>query len=103
MTPYEWLRPEQCDPPHRVTDEDRLGALVEALTDGWGVGQPALIGYHIDGRVQLISGSHRHAAARINDQRIPVKVYSCSFIQSIWGTDDWLTLLASPPTVKEPL
>ena len=83
-------------PPHGLTHPDKLEELISAFSEsGWDETKPRLIGYfwEEDNRVQLVSGSHRWLAARYVKIDIPIHVYSFEYIQSIWGTDEWLALL----------
>jgi hypothetical protein len=90
-----WIDPNICDPPHRVTHPDKFLELVEMFSDkGWDTSKPVLLGYTLD-KIQLISGSHRWAAANEVNIKIPVVVYSYDEIADIWGTDAWLDLLNS--------
>jgi hypothetical protein len=100
----EWLRPEDCAPPHRVTCDRHAQALTRSLaTDGWMIGKPALLGYtggpHDGPRVQLISGSHRWAAASALGMLIPVYVMTYEQVFDMCGTDAWVHALAHPPLV----
>lgn len=95
---HVWLSPLDCSPPHRVTHPEKFSELItEFCARGWDESNPRLLGYFWpeDGRVQLISGSHRWAAALCAEIDIPVDVYPFEFIQEIWGTQRWLELLAA--------
>ena len=86
--------PMSCDPPHKVTHPEKFDELVrEFSTKGWDINCPNLIGYDFDGRTQLISGSHRWAAAKVAKIQIPVEIHSYEYVHSIWGTDQWMKLL----------
>jgi ParB-like chromosome segregation protein Spo0J len=86
------LDPKDCDPPHRVTHPEKLNWLISELTvKGW-KGR-VLIGYKLDGRVQLISGSHRYEAAKRLSLKLPVLLYPYDYITAIYGTDEWLFLV----------
>ena len=81
-----WMKPNLCWPPHRVTHSDKLLELLEAFqASGWDETQPALIGYPDGHGVQLLSGSHRHAAALRADIDIPVCVYPYATVRAAWG------------------
>ncbi len=95
-----WIDPNTCDPPHRVTHPDKFLELVEMFSNkGWDTTKPALLGYTLD-KIQLISGSHRWAAANEANIKIPVVVYSYAEIADIWGTDAWLDLLNSANSIE---
>ena len=94
--------PEYCRPPHRVTRPDNYEFLVnEFRLNGWGEDYPSLIGYPFEDYYQLVSGSHRWAAALEAGIMIPVDLYSYEFVKAIWGTDDWLLLLKRYSDGKE--
>lgn len=97
MTAPREMPPIQCLPPHGVTDPEKMYALANSFaTRGW-EGEP-LIGYRIeDGRIQLLSGSHRWAAARLMRKRvIPVRVYPEWYVQALWDTPQWRTIAGRP-------
>ena len=90
------LSAADCCPPHAVTDPPRLVWLKEnLLRDGW-VG-PYLLGYPLDGYVQLVSGSHRYEACMQLGMKFPVAVASKNTIELIWGTDEWVDMMTTPP------
>jgi hypothetical protein len=97
----EWLKPEQCWPPHGITHPDKLADLITIFKErGWGYGYEALVGYmtydcqrHQWG-LQLLSGSHRWAAAIEAGIRIPVVVLSDETVERAWGHPEmWRTLM----------
>jgi len=89
------LAPSACSPPHGLTHPEKLEQLIAAFeSTGWDDTKPHLLGYWWKGSVQLVSGSHRWLAAKYADIPIPVDVYPYSFMQSIWGTDEWVKLIA---------
>lgn len=92
-----WLDPAACDPPHAVTHEDKLELLIDSLRNGWN--GPALLGYRLRRRIQLISGSHRWAASAFLERTLPVEVMSYSYVRGIYGTPKWLELMVSAPMV----
>lgn len=95
----KWIQWDACDPPHRVTHYSKLAELVKSFAaKGWN-GQ-ALIAYPFEGRLQLLSGSHRHEAARLVDIRIPVILHSYEFIKHLWGTDLWIDLMNNAPVAR---
>lgn len=95
-----WLHPRKMRPPHQVTDAERALALRDGLKKfGWKKGSPALLGYWDHGRIQLISGSHRWAACMSLNIRIPVYVVGREYLRRIWGTEQWVKLVAHPPKV----
>lgn len=89
-----WMPAEMCAPPHRVTHPDRLADLITAIErDGWN--GPMLLGYWLDGKVQLISGSHRWAAATALHRQLPVWLHDYEYIRGIYGTHEWMELMAA--------
>jgi hypothetical protein len=75
--------------------------LEEAFrTQGFDPNEPALVGYPIDGRIQLLSGTHRHEAARRADIFLPVTLKLRSVVEGSWGTERWENLIEDVP-VKE--
>lgn len=91
---YGWQNPRKWSPPHRVTHEEKLEKLYfDFVENGWDLSKPNLLGYICPDGHQLITGSHRHAAAVLAGIEVPVDVVSFYYLREIWGTDEWLTLL----------
>lgn len=87
-----WLRVEDCDPPHGVTHQEHASKLIASIINfGWN--DRPLQGYKLHDRIQLLSGSHRYAAAKWLDIYIPVVLYEYDYLCSIWGTDEWGKIL----------
>ena len=96
------LHPSVCDAPHRETDPDRTIMLMESLDrSGWRHDRPVLLGYRLDNRVQLISGTHRHIAAWRLDKLLPVILIPKDTIDALYGTDAWVTMMQNPPLYGE--
>lgn len=97
-----WVKPEDCDPPHEVRKFERIWPLAEAFKkQGFDKSKPALIGYVVDGRIQLLSGTHRHMAADLVGIKIPVTLWLGSDIQKSWGTlEEWKKVMADIPVAK---
>ena len=108
---YEWIPVADCDPPHRISHPEKVDELAEQFLRGhWGVGFPALVGYRwatLDNfserrfystRVQLLSGTHRLAAAYCAGlQMIPVVIYPVEYVENCWGNlDAWRELMNAP-------
>lgn len=75
---FVWMHPIDLDPPHGLDLEpgSRDSLKVEALTeafakDGFDRDEPALVGYPLNGRIQLATGTHRHEAASRAGIRLP--------------------------------
>lgn len=100
--PYWWVATAICDPPHAVGRPEQVEVLAHALRDGWGSGYPALVGYVYGDRVQLLSGSHRFAAAiRAGRWSVPVAIRPWHVVEAAWGDlDRWAEVMAAP-TVRE--
>jgi len=101
---YLLLSPEDCDPPHKLdlTPGSRDSIKVEWLTEsftkkGFSMKHSALVGYPLNGRVQLLSGTHRHEAAIRAHIRLPVKMVLRSLVEAYWGTDNWAELIKDIP------
>ena len=90
-----WLPPSACFPPHRVTHPEKLIQLHrDFITEGWDMSQPFLVGYPYGEGIQLISGSHRWAAAAEAGIKIPVKIVPYHEVWASWGNlERWGNLL----------
>lgn len=101
-----WLDPNDCDPPHSLDmssehDASKVEMLVEAFSkDGFDKNYPALVGYPLNGRIQLLSGTHRHMAAGIAGIKLPVTIWLRSDIETRWGTDLWESAIADIPVLE---
>ena len=82
-----------------VDDVERYEALRMAFTAcGWALDKPVLAGYRaLCGRVQLVSGSHRWAAARDAGILVPVWLKTREEVESFWGSDAWLEWVKGTP------
>jgi len=101
---YVLLSPEDCDPPHKLDlspgsrDSIKVDWLTEAFTkEGFSKQHSCLVGYPLNGRVQLLSGTHRHEAAKRAHIRLPVKMVLRSLVEAYWGTDNWADLIKDIP------
>lgn len=66
--------------------------------EGFDSSKSALVGYPLDGRVQLLSGTHRHEAARRAGILLPVVLWLRSDVELAWGNlEDWLHLMEDIP------
>ena len=76
-----------CDPPHKVTRPEQVKFLRESFErGGWSPHAPDLVGYTWEGRVQLLSGSHRlEAAKQAGMHMVPVRIYPFKEIYESWG------------------
>lgn len=101
---YILVHPDDCDPPHGLDLEPgtRDSLKVEYLTEcfstvGFDPNEPALVGYPKDGRIQLLSGTHRHTAAKRAGILLPVTLKLRSVVEAAWGTDAWTDLIKDIP------
>ena len=97
---YILLHPDDCIPPHGLdlTDGSRDLIKVEYLEDlfrreGFDKTKSALVGYPCDGKVQLLSGTHRHEAAKRAGIMLPVAIGLRSVVEAKWGTPAWDDLI----------
>lgn len=59
--------------------------------------ESALVGYPWEGKIQLLSGTHRHMAAGLADILLPVTLWLRSDIEKYWGTNDWFVVMEDIP------
>jgi len=100
MSVITWVDPHDCDPPHGLDlttahDADKVNMLAEAFSrSGFDKSKSALVGYPLAGRIQLLSGTHRHEAAKRTGTRLPVTLWLGSSIDEAWGDlDNWLRVM----------
>ena len=92
---FVWVDPSDCIPPHGLDlasprDANKVEALRKAFEEkGFDKKYPALVGYALDGKVQLLSGTHRHLAAAQAGIQLPVTLWLRSDVEETWGTDLW--------------
>ncbi len=92
---FVWVHPDDCEPPHGLNmndprDYEKVNYLRECfLEKGFDLDQPALIGYPLNGKIQLLSGTHRHLAAKQAGILLPVSLWLRSDIERMWGTMGW--------------
>lgn len=101
---FAWVNPVICDAPHRVSHIEKMEQLLESLAQsGWGINCPALIGYLLGKRVQLLSGSHRiEAARRARLLYVPVVVRTNEQVIEAWGDlEKWQKLMTAPLVTYE--
>jgi hypothetical protein len=109
-----WVDPNDCAAPHSLDmdsarDANKVGNLRQQFEKhGFDVNYPALVGYPLDGKIQLLSGTHRHLAAKQANVPLPVTLWLRSDIERMWGTELWDTAIQDIPvkdliqfTVKE--
>lgn len=101
---YILVNPEDCISPHGLDlspgsrDSSKVEMLTEAFArDGFDMDEPALVGYPCDGKIQLLSGTHRHEAARRSGIQLPVTMHLRSIVEAAWRTSDWDKLILDVP------
>jgi len=98
-----WVEADDCIPPHGLDmgaphDACKVEMLRrEFVQNGFGPDYPALVGYPLDGKIQLLSGTHRHLAAKQAKIYIPVTLWLRSDIERMWGTDLWESAIQDIP------
>lgn len=106
MSVVTWVSPHDCDPPHGLDlesrhDAEKVGRLVFAFDHlGFDRSKPALVGYPLNGRIQLLSGTHRHLAAQIAGIDLPVVLWLGSDVERAWGRDPWFDLMRDIPVAE---
>jgi hypothetical protein len=80
-------------------DRTKVAGLLAAFeVSGFDKKFPALIGYPVDGRIQLLSGTHRHRAAELCDVMLPVTLWLRSDVESSWGSfEEWSRIMRDVP------
>lgn len=98
MSYISWCYPHALIPPRETICSEKYEYFLKEFTgNGWGTNHPAVIGYWIEPcKVQLINGAHRYYAARAINLLIPTVIYEKDYIESIWGTDEWIRLVNCP-------
>ena len=91
------VHPSFCEPPHAVTHPVKANFLMRKfLNGGWDPTRPALVGYWSEDGIQLMSGSHRWAAAWDANIAMPVVVWEWHTISEAFGNLKlWEALMAS--------
>ena len=96
MSVITWVDPNDCDPPHGLDltaprHFNKVNMLVEQFsTSGFDKTKSALVGYPLNGRIQLLSGTHRHEAAKRTGIKLPVTLWLRSDVEETWGNlDEW--------------
>lgn len=99
-----WMHPSDLDPPHGLEmDWEHDVAKVEMLfnaftTEGFDRSHAALVGYPLAGRVQLLSGTHRHRAASLIGMSLPIVLWLRSDVEAAWGQlEAWMKVIKDHP------
>lgn len=99
-----WMHPRDIDPPHGLDlrsehDRKKVKMLYDSfMKEGFNTDYPAIVGYPNNGRIQALSGTHRHMAAMEADCLLPVTLWLSSYVERGWGTEYWLNILKDIPT-----
>jgi hypothetical protein len=103
---YIWVDPKDCIPPHGLDMESKRDyEKVERLTkefkaNGFDLNMPALVGYPLEDKIQLLSGTHRHLAAIKAGIKLPITLWLRSDVERMWGTELWVGLIDDIPVKK---
>lgn len=105
---FVWIPADDLDPPHGLDlspnsrDYNKVVNLLEAFQkEGFDPAQPVLVGYPLNGRVQLLTGTHRRMAAFFhNNMLLPVRIILRSDVEAAWGTDEFWKLIRDIPLVE---
>ena len=93
---YMWVNPDDCMAPHGLdmSSEYHYNKVEwlrkQFVEDGFSLNESALVGYPLDGKIQLLSGTHRHRAAKLAGIDLPVTMWLRSDIERLWGTPEWM-------------
>lgn len=107
MSVVLFLDPQDCDPPHGLDlssehDWQKCKMLAEAFMEkGFDFSKSALVGYPYNGRIQLLSGTHRHQAALWTGTKLPVTPWLRSDVEMSWGLlEKWLRVMRDIPVLE---
>lgn len=90
----EWYHPAWFSPPHGITHPEKYEELCwEFRHHGWAKGTPALIAYPWR---QPFAGLLMPGESTPR----PNTSHSYQYLYSIWGTEEWINLLANPQRVQ---
>lgn len=103
-----YVSPYDCLPPHGLdmtggSDPERVETLYLdfVAAGGFSPGHPALIGYPYNGKIQLLSGTHRLEAAKRANVDIPLVLWLRSDVEAAWGDlDKWRIIMEDVPIRK---
>lgn len=100
---YMCVSPDDCLPHHGLDmkskrDYEKVERLAkEFKANGFDLNMPALVGYPLENKIQLLSGTHRHLAAQQANIKLPVSIWLRSDIERMWGTELWTTVIEDIP------
>lgn len=96
---YILVDPDDCIPPHGLNMEyeyhkNKVEGLRQMFVkDGFDTNYSALVGYPLGDKIQLLSGTHRHRAAKQAGIKLPVTLWLRSDVERVWGTEMWDRLI----------
>lgn len=97
---YILLHPDDCLPPHSLDLSPGSRDLIKVKElesffrqEGFDKTKAALVGYPYNNAIQLLSGTHRHEAARRANIMLPVTLVLRSLVEARWGTPSWYNLI----------
>jgi ParB-like chromosome segregation protein Spo0J len=99
----QYLPPTLLQPPHKVTRPEQVEALAQEFSyNGWNLNEPALVAYWDYNNLQLLSGTHRQAAAIVAKlETIPVVVHPYKAIKAAYGNlNEWDKIMSSGRVVE---
>lgn len=89
----QYYDPKRLIPPHRIIRPERVVELAESMLT-WGWRGQSLVGYPWGNQIQLITGTHRRAAAEAMQLFVPVVVLNTKQVGMAWGdVIKWTQLL----------
>lgn len=92
------LHPDDCVPPHAADDAKMQKFIKWFEKAGFDKDHPAIIGYPFNGKIQLLSGSHRWAAAKETNTMLPVTLWLKSDVEKAWGDlVEWAKIMKQIP------
>lgn len=101
---YILAHPEDCIAPHGLDlteggrDAIKVDHLYSCFTkDGFDPNEPALVGYPLNDKIQLLTGTHRHEAAKRANMMLPITIHLRSAVEAAWGTPAWDILIQDIP------
>lgn len=101
-----WVLAEDCIPPHSLDlqskhDREKVEYLAQEFAKyGFDPNFPALVGYPLDGKIQLLTGTHRQLSGELSNTKLPVSMFLRSDIEKAWGTPAWQRVVADIPVLK---
>lgn len=101
-----WVLAEDCIPSHSLGlqskhDREKVEYLAQEFAKyGFDPNFPALVGYPLDGKIQLLTGTHRQLSGELSNTKIPMSMFLRSDIEKAWGTTVWQQVVADISVLK---